>query len=182
MWREVQAWRGSPHASGAFWWMTAVLLLRLGLSSGIISCSFSPGGISFPSSTVVPYSSTPQSRSKQQCNSGSFPPLRTSWPRQASDRMIQTSGVGYIWIWVSKVSTPFANYSITDACLLQTVGFYYLVWEIIPSQQDTFLRLRHGFPKITDWRFALGHWEPHSGLPGLLRVQFNVMVIHLLAT
>lgn len=46
MWREAQGWRGSPHASGAFWSMTAVLLLQLGLATGIISCSFSPSGIS----------------------------------------------------------------------------------------------------------------------------------------
>lgn len=35
-------WRSSPRASGAFSLMTAVLLLRLGLASEIISCSFRP--------------------------------------------------------------------------------------------------------------------------------------------
>lgn len=119
MWREAQGWRGSPHASGAFWSTTAVLLLRLGLAAGIISCTFSPAESPFhhswhckgPKIAVVPYSSTSKSRPKQKCSSGSFPPLKTSRPLQASDRMIETSGVN-------------ANYHIPDAGLLQTVGFY----------------------------------------------------------
>lgn len=49
-----------------------------------------------PKITVVPYSSTSKSRSNQKCSSGSFPPLKASWPLQASDRMIETSGVNAI--------------------------------------------------------------------------------------
>lgn len=42
MWDTGPCWRSPPRASGAFSLMTAVLLLRLGLASEIISCSFRP--------------------------------------------------------------------------------------------------------------------------------------------
>lgn len=90
---------------------------------------------------TVRYSSTPQGRSKQQCNRGSFSPLRTSWPLQASDWMIQTFGVSYIWIWVDICVDTFRELQHYWCWFVVKIGFYYLVFETVASQQDSFLWL-----------------------------------------